>query len=276
MNYCIETPPPPPYILPEYDLLLKYIMADTVETKTVSGYWPREKHFMTYLTGGRTSSEHVMPQHIDEFVSKEVTEGRIKIKSALTFFERWGLDSTCYFKHITDLSAITPYSFVSNHCTKGQFTRHDNVIINHRTKTVFKFLRSKKSVRGFLMSMYIASAYSDLLGLAKCVAYYPSMMCAEYEYAGVNVERFIERPLSTLEGEDTMDSSDSRHTIICNQIVSIMKKINNYAKMTTTKIEPFNFCIDLSTNKVRMTCTEWLVPFVFSDGDGSVNKVCPY
>ena len=114
------------------------------------------------------------------------------------------------------------------------------------------------------MSMYIASAYSDLFGLARCVAYYPSMMCAEYEYAGENVETVIKKPLSIpKEGEDDIN------TIVFNQIVTIMRDMKRYAGMKPVRLEPFNFCIDLSTKKVRMTCTEWLMPsMLFSLGSG--------
>ena len=143
------------------------------------------------------------------------------------------------------------------------------MIINLRTGTVLKFLRSKKSLRGFLMSVYMASAYSDLLGLAKCVAYYPSMMCAEYEYAGENVETFINRTLPTMEeeGGDDTNVADIKQDIF-SQIKSIMKDMEVFAKMTSKKIDPFNFCVDLSNNKVRMTCTEWLVPSFIGGGEG--------
>lgn len=268
-NNTIPVLPPPP--LPHYDLLLRHILADTAAAKTISGYCFRDEPATTYLTGGRTESERVTPQHINEFVSKEVTGGVIETKSMSTFFERLGMDPMCHLKHTEELSVTTPYSFVTNHCKNIRHTRDDNVIINLRTRTVLKFLRSKRSVRGFLMSMYIASAYSDLLDLAKCVVYYPSMMCAEYEYAGENVETVIKRPLSIPEEDDmNVDSSDI-NTIIFNQIVSIMKDIELYAKMTPVMLDPFNFCIDLSSNKVRMTCTEWLVHSSLGGGEGVVS-----
>lgn len=247
-------PPPVPPPLPYYDLMLRYTLADIAATRTISDY----DSGTTYLTGGRIQSERVMPQHINEFVSKEVTGGVIKTKSTSTFFERLGLNPMSHLRHTEELSVTTPYSFVTNHCKNIQHTRDNNVIINLETRTVLKFLRSKKSVRGFLVSMYISSAYSDLLGLAKCVAYYPSMMCAEYEYAGENVETVMKR----YENNRASDIS----TTISNQISQIVKDIQLYAKMTPILLEPFNFCIDLSSNKVRMTCAEWLVPSSESGG----------
>nr|BDT63173.1 MAG: protein kinase [Hemigrapsus takanoi nimavirus] len=260
-SYMPVLPPPPP--LPYYDLLLKHSFADKAAAMTMSGYCLRDEPGTTYLTGGRSKSERVMPQHINKFVSKERTGGMIKTKSIGTFFERLGMSPTCHLRHTEELSVTTPYSFVTNHCKDIRHTRDDNVIINPGTKTVLKFLRSKKSVRGFLMSMYIASAYSDLLGLAKCVAYYPSLMCAEYEYVGENVDTVIKRQLSVPEKEDyddmDVDSSDI-NTIIFNQMVSIMNDITFFTKMTPMLLDPSNFCIDLASNKVKMTCTEWLVP----------------
>lgn len=257
----IPLPPPPPP-LPHYDFLLKHFLADKAAAKTISNYCLHDGPSTTCLTGGRTESERVTPQHINEFVSKEVTGGVIETKSTSTFFERLGMDPMSHLRHTEELSVTTPYNFVTNHCKNIRHTQANNVIVNLRTKTVLKFLRSKRSVRGFLMSMYIASAYSDLLGLAKCVAYYPSMMCAEYEYAGENVETVINRPLDV--------NSSYINTVIFNQIVFIMRDIKFYAKMTPTMLDPFNFCIDLSRNKVRMTCTEWLLPSSLGVGEGVV------
>lgn len=250
-NNSIPVPqPPPPPPLPHEDLLLKHILADIAATKTILDHCEQ----FAILTGGRTKSERVTPQHINEFIS--LMGGVIETKSVSSFFERLDMDPMCHLKYTEELNNTTPYSFVTNHCKNIRPTRDDNVIINPRTKTVLKFLRSKRSVKGFLMSTYIASAYSDFFDLAKCVAYYPSMMCAEYEYAGENVETVIKRQLSISEREEDYMYVKSIH----NQIEHIMNSLNLYGKMTPIVLDTFNFCIDLFSNKVRMTCTEWLVP----------------
>ena len=142
-------------------------MANETEVKTISDH---NESTTNYLTGGRTKSEWVMSQYIDVFVSEEITGGAIKTKGLNTFFERLGMDPSCDTK---DLSVTTPYNFVATHGKDVMSVVNDFVLINPRQNTVLKFLHSKKNVRKFLMNMYIASAYGDLLNVAKCVAYYP-------------------------------------------------------------------------------------------------------
>lgn len=247
-----NTPLVPPQSLPSVpppnhgDFLQKYLMAEMVEnaTLTLSHQRPAE---LTYFTGGRTRGEQVPHRCIDFFVSEKVTDGVINIKSMATFLERLEIDPKNYFKYAEELTTTTPYNFVTKYSQKIQHTRDDNTIINLKTKTVLKFLRSKDNVKGFLLSLYLCSAYNDSLGLAKCVAYYPTLMCAEYVHAGENVNTVIKR-------------SPAEYGFVYDQIEYILRKIKHVANMEPATVEPYNFCIDLSNNKVTMTCVEWLVP----------------
>ena len=207
-------------------------MAKKFAEKTISST------ITTRITGGRTESERINTLFIDTFV---IMNG-IKLEGTETFFERLGKKPP----HREELYSMTPYSFVIKHGGSNvRCTMDDNVIIIN-DKTVLKFLSSKKNVKGFLLSMYIANVYSDVLGLAKCTAYYPELMCAEYEYIGENVDTI--NPQSTLE-----------YAEIYSQIQYILNDIEKYAKMKPEKSKPFNFCINES-REVKMTCTKWLVP----------------
>lgn len=202
------------------------------------------------LIGGRTKSEKITPVFIDSFMEKFLPE---LCEPISVFFEKTGIP-----KHAQEIFnnnnfvPKTPYSFTKTHGVGLHTAMDDNVLINPNRGTVLKFLRSKESISGFLLSVYLCAKHPKEFKLARCLAYYPEIMCAEYEYAGENLEAVMTKMRT--------DKNINGLKIMHDAMDNILLQLRERGGLCSTSVHPFNFCLNYETGVVKMTCVEWMVP----------------
>lgn len=240
-----QPPPPPP--LPNKDINDMRGHVKWVEKFTEESSLRDDHGFPLLLTGGRNHSERLDPRPLNNYV-RVVLKGFIKIGSFADFLDSLGVsidraNEVC--KEV--VGGITPYSLASvlgpNVVAAG---RGESVLYNRKSNTIFKFLGSKKSVGRFLTSVHIASKYSEFFGCARCVTYYPNLMCAEYEYAGENLQTLLPNI-----------SRPEELTRIQSRIKEIVLDFFRYGDVKPTKLDYRNFCMNPETGEIKMTCMEW-------------------
>ncbi|KAK3874378.1 hypothetical protein Pcinc_020673 [Petrolisthes cinctipes] len=248
-------PPPLPYT----DIQVKYHMTRDVEKNVIEGKYVGLE---THLTGGRRHSEYINPGLINGFATYATP--RVNASSR-EFFERIGIKDPRREVDFDEFVRTTPYSYVKNNGRGIATTVDDNVLINKERRTVLKFLRSRRSIGNFLMSVYISAGYADLLGCAKCIAFYPDMLCAEYEYAGESVRMVLENleaqhSLGQLRRVKVDEDALLREEIMYTNIYKILDNFRFYGHLVPTSLESHNFCVDKETGVVKMSCVEWMAP----------------
>lgn len=201
------------------------------------------------LIGGRSHSEKVTPMFIDNFVKTFIPSLSC---SAAEFLERIGATDENRVLALDEFTSRTPYSFTKTVGDGIGAALDDNVLINTKRGTVLKFLRSKESISGFLLSVYMCSKYHRDFETARCLAYYPGVMCAEYEYAGVN----LDMAMSKMHSEGNFLGLEKAQK----DMGDIILHLRDYGGLQVASVRPFNFCIDPVSGLVKMTCVEWLKP----------------
>lgn len=201
------------------------------------------------LIGGRNHSEKITPLFVDNFVEAFVPTLSQPIA---VFFEGVGIKKPVQEIVSNEFASKTPYSFTKNNGIGMVSTMDDNVLINTKRGTVLKFLRSKESISGFLLSVYMCAKHPQEFKAARCLAYYPGVMCAEYEYAGDNLDNVMARMRAT--------GNNIGLGRVVNTMNDIILRFREYGGLYSPSVRPFNFCMDLVTGDVKMTCVEWMIP----------------
>lgn len=199
------------------------------------------------LIGGRNHSERITPLFVDNFVDTFVPS--LPRPPLAGFLEGVGLKRPV---RNNEFVSQTPYSFARLNGVGMMPTMDDNVLINTRRGTVLKFLRSKESISGFLLSIYVCAKHASEFKAARCVAYYPGVMCAEYEYAGENLDNVMAKMRAAGNALGL-----KRVATAMDDIIEIFRE---HGGLYSPSVKPFNFCMDLVTGDVKMTCVEWMRP----------------
>lgn len=176
-----------------------------------------------------------------------------------TFCRRIGADPSRHYRHPSDFTKTSPYHFTLNYGKNVTAVRADNVILNRERNTVIKFLRNIIGIKSFLVGAYASSLFSEQLGLAKCVAFYPELMCAEFEYVGENLNFAIRGSMLLSTSEIKNEEEDYSKLLHCEnvsrQICRICKRLKSIGGLVPDSLEVFNFCIT-KKGKIVLCCLD--------------------
>lgn len=245
------------------DILVKSYIAETVETKTYQHYPYHECCLHKYCTiGGRflfSKREEEWQCPTTSIVSMLFADDFLPCQDVETFCRRIGADPTYHYRNPQDYMKFSPYQFTLHYGKHIETVRDDNVIINKEKATVIKFLRNISGIKSFLVGAYASSHFNEQLGLAKCVAFYPDLMCAEFEYVGHNLAFAIKRSMLLSRSEDRKEENDSKlidYENVSGQISTICKRLECIGGLIPESLKVFNFCITKDKGKVVLCCLD--------------------
>lgn len=187
------------------------------------------------------------------------------IKTLDFFVERFGGIKYEEEETFEDLATIYPFASLLHHgyMSNGKCFRKlsRNVFINDMTKTTLIFLGGAEKYRQIDM-LFSASlgAMQGLPGIADCIAFYPDIMCAEYDFIGLGLRELL------MEGRDGLAKAKLQCLGICGDDISgprelllqlmpfvmlemcdVVKNLNDFG-LCLTRASPNNFALDTNYN----------------------------
>ena len=146
-----------------------------------------------------------------------------------------------------------------------------NIFINTKTKTTLVFLGGVDSYRQ--VDMLFSAAVGAIPGLAKrvgmaeCIAFYPDLMCAEYDFIGLGLKELLQDnrygivdiKINCIKGLDRDGNDDeenvfryrkdliNRMPFVIVEICNLAQRLINYG-LTITKATANNFAVDIKDN----------------------------
>ena len=142
-----------------------------------------------------------------------------------------------------------------------------NIFVNTKTKTTLVFLGGAEPYRQ--ADMLFSAAVSAIPGLAKkvgmaeCIAFYPDLMCAEYDFIGLGLKELLQgnhysimKKIECIKGLDRDDEGDvfqykeeliNRMPFVVTEICNVAQRLINNG-LVITKATPNNFAVDITDN----------------------------
>lgn len=190
------------------------------------------------------------------------------IKSLDVFIERFGGFTPKAEENVEELTRVYPFSSLLHrrYMAEGESFKKlsRNVFVNDRTKTTLIFLGGAEKYRQIDM-LFSASvgAIQDLPGVARCIAFYPDIMCAEYDFIGIGLRELLlegrdglaKAKLQCLGGNNSgafgvlKERLQQLMPFIVLEMCGVVKNLNVLG-LCLTKASPNNFALD-SNGKLR-------------------------
>lgn len=170
---------------------------------------------------------------------------------------------------------VRSYPFVSllrhGYMAEGEKFRKlsRNVFINDNTKTTLIFLGGAEKYRQIDMLFSASvSAIRGLPGVAECIAFYPDLMCAEYDFIGLGLRELLlegrdglaKAKLECIGAKDKVDIGPLRERLlqlmpfIVLEMCDVVKNLNDFG-LCLTKASPNNFALDVKGGQLRPVLT---------------------
>ena len=191
------------------------------------------------------------------------------------FLNRFKIDLTCdkliefEEKKISALLVIELYESKMAKCMR-KIKR--GIYFNIDTKTVFKFLSRSESITEFIYEALICSQYWLYIGTKKCLAFFPSVMCAEYSYEGPDIESiYVPNSLEIRNASCMYDNTlqlqyvKNIQTYVNYNIIGIFKKIldiifNLFSLgLTSIDLKPDNLSLNIH-GEIKFIDVEFTYP----------------
>ncbi|KAK8407570.1 hypothetical protein O3P69_002261 [Scylla paramamosain] len=145
-----------------------------------------------------------------------------------------------------------------------------SIFINTKTKTVLVFLGGVEPYRQVDMFSAAASAFPGLakrVGMAECIAFYPDLMCTEYDFIGLGLKKLLQDSrcgvmdikINCIKGLDR-DGNDNKENVfryrknLINRMPFVVVEICNLAQrlinngLAITKATANYFAVDIKDN----------------------------
>lgn len=244
------------------DILVISFMAELVEKMTYQHCFDHECYLHKYCAIGGLSMYNKREDERQCPITSIVrcfADDLLPCQDVQTFWRRIGADPACHYTELGDFKKISPYHFAILYGKKVEKVTANNVLINRRTGTVIKFLRNIIGIESFLVGAYASSQFSEQLGLARCVAFYPELMCAEFEYVGHNLDFAIRRSRLLSRSEDRKEENYRKlidYENVSRQISAICKRLKYIGGLVPKSLKAFNFCITKDEGKVVLCCLD--------------------